>query len=112
MPIIAYNFNQLSLVGIIANLFLLWTMPFVMIGGIIGIGAGLIVPVFGQIILLAPGILLTYFLTIVELFAGIPRASIKLGETTLLLWIGYYMVITGILISIKIKSESAKIKTY
>lgn len=93
LPVIAYNFGQLSLFGIVANLLILWSIPFVMVSGFLALGLGIFDSLLGTLVGLVPAILLTYFIYIVEFFAKLPGASIKLGESTIMLWAGYYLII-------------------
>ncbi|MCL5784818.1 MAG: ComEC/Rec2 family competence protein [Patescibacteria group bacterium] len=105
LPVIAYNFQQLSLLGIIANILLLWTIPIVMISGFISIGLGLINTFLGQVVGLLPAVLLTYFINIVEFFAKLPGAGLQLGETSVVLWVGYYLLMVAGLWMLKINSK-------
>lgn len=93
IPVIAYNFQQLSLIGIVVNSLILWIVPIVMVGGLVSLGIGLVSIVAGQITGLIPSVLLTYFVYIVDLFAKAPGAGIKLGETGIILWAGYYLIL-------------------
>ncbi|MDO8570166.1 MAG: ComEC/Rec2 family competence protein [Candidatus Daviesbacteria bacterium] len=107
LPIIAFNFNQISLAGIFANILVLWTIPLVMVSGIITLISGIINPVLGQISGLVPSIMLTYFIDIVSFFAKIPGASLNIAKTSVIIWIGYYLII-GALIWILYKRDSHK----
>lgn len=93
LPIIAYNFNQISMAGIFANVLILWTIPLVMVSGIAVLILGSINQILGQISGIFPAVLLTYFIDIINLFAKIPGAAINIKETNFLLWIGYYLMI-------------------
>lgn len=93
LPIIAYNFGQISLVGILVNSLILWVIPIVMAAGFGVLIAGVISTLLGQIIGLVPGVLLTYIIYLVEFFAKLPGASFKIGETGVWMWAGYYLLI-------------------
>lgn len=93
MPVIAANFHQLSLVGLMANLFVLWTIPFIMISGAIM----LILP-FTAVVLDA---LLTYFIYIITFFSSLPFAWEYIGEMPAYFWVGYYLVLLSIMLSFK-----------
>lgn len=91
-PIIAQNFHQVSLVGVFANLLIGWTIPFIMILGsilLIFSWAGLIVSAF-----------LTYFIYIVSFFSSLPFAWEYLGEQVWIVWVGYYMLVAAIVLSL------------
>ena len=95
LPVIAYNFGQLSLFGIVANLLILWTIPLVMISGFAALGLGLVSSVLGTLAGLLPTILLTYFIYLVEFFAKLPGASVAVGESGIVMWAGYYLLVGG-----------------
>ncbi len=103
LPIIGYNFGMLSLVGVMANLFLLWTVPFVMIIGAVALILSYVSLFLGQVVGLGPGIILTYFIYIVQFFAQLPGAAIKLPATNLYIWAGYYLVVIGLVWSLSLK---------
>lgn len=97
LPVIAYNFGQISVIGVVVNSLILWSIPLVMISGFISLCLGIIHTFLGQVAGLVPGILLTYFIDVVQLFAEIPGASLRVGETGMVLWIGYYLLIFSLL---------------
>lgn len=94
LPIIAYNFNQISLAGLLANSLVLWSVPLVMISGFVAMLLGLVNQLLGQIVGLIPGILLTYFIYIVQLFSKMPGASFSVYGTGIVMWIGYYLILS------------------
>lgn len=98
-PIIAQNFHQFSLVSLPANLLTLWTIPYIMSWGLILLILGSI-PILGQIIALGLQILLTYFIYIVYFFASLPFAWEYVGEKIWLVWVGYYLVLAAIMLSL------------
>lgn len=108
LPVIAYNFSSISLVGILVNSLILWTIPLVMIWGFVALGVSLISQLIGQIVGLIPTIFLTYFLDVVEIFAKFDFSSIYIGETVWFLWLGYYLLIVAViwLIKVKVKTSS------
>lgn len=93
LPIIAQNFHQISFTGILANLLVLWTIPFIMILGVLTL-------LFGFLTSWAVNILLTYFVYIVEFFASVPFAWGYVGEKLWIIWVGYYLILTGILLAL------------
>ena len=93
IPIIAQNFHQLSLVGLFANLMVGWTVPIIMI-------LGTLMLVFGQLIAFAALAFLTYFVYVVQFFASLPFAWEYVGEKVWIFWLGYYLLLTGVLIAI------------
>lgn len=96
LPIIAFNFREISLVGVLVNTLILWTVPLIMISGIILIFISFVSIALGNIIAFVPNVLLTFFIDVVEMFAAVPLDSLKLGKTSILLWVGYYFLLLGI----------------
>ncbi|MFA5932457.1 MAG: ComEC/Rec2 family competence protein [Microgenomates group bacterium] len=97
LPIIAYNFNQISLAGLIANSLVLWSIPIVMISGFLAMIVGIFNNFLGEIVGLVSGILLTYFIYIVQFFSKIPGASFVIGQTNVVMWTGYYLILAVII---------------
>lgn len=106
LPIIAYNFYQISIIGILVNSLILWSIPIVMITGFISLVVGLVNSFLGQLVGLVPAVLLTYFIYLVQFFAKIPGASFQIGETVVLVWVGYYLMVGGIIWSLVIKGKT------
>lgn len=93
LPVIAYNFNQISVAGLIANSLVLWSIPLVMISGFVAMVFGFFNIMLGTVIGLIPGILLTYFIYIVQFFSKIPGASFNINQTGVITWVGYYLIL-------------------
>jgi len=100
LPIIAQNFHQISLVALPTNLLVLWTVPFLMIGGAVLLLVSFI-PLLGWIVTGLLNILLSYFIYVVEFFGSMPFAWQFIGEQLWVVWVGYYLIIFAILISFK-----------
>ncbi len=92
-PIIAQNFHQISLVSLITNLLVLWTISFIMI-------LGSLMLLFGSLFALITNIFLTYFIYIVQFFASLSFAWEYIGEQIWIVWVGYYLVLAGIMLSL------------
>lgn len=90
-PVIAQNFHQLSLVSLITNILVLWTISFIMI-------LGSLMLLLGSIFALFTNILLTYFIYIVQFFASLSFAWEYIGEQIWIVWLGYYLILTAIMI--------------
>ena len=97
MPVIIQNFHQLSLAGVAANLLVLWTIPFMMILGSVTLLVSSISYLLAQILALALSALLTYFIYVVSFFASLPFAWEYVGEQMWIVWVGYYMILAGVL---------------
>ena len=103
MPIIIQNFHQLSLISIPANLLTLWTIPYIMSWGLIFIILTAISPILAQVTALGLNVLLTYFIYIVQFFSSLPFAWEYVGEQVWVVWVGYYLVVGGVLMAINKK---------
>lgn len=96
LPIIAYNFQQLSLVGVVVNCLVLWIVSPVMIIGAAAVLVSFLNLTLGQVVGVLPNILLTYFVEIVQFFAGLPSSWMSLSETFLVVWAGYYLLLISL----------------
>ena len=79
LPIMAFQFKQISLVSLIANPFILPAQPAVMILGGLAVIASLIIFPVGQILAWIAWPLTAYTNRVVELFNSIPHGVIYLG---------------------------------
>jgi competence protein ComEC len=80
IPIMAYQFKQISLVSFVANPFILPAQPAVMIVGGIAVIASLIIYPIGQLIAWLAWPLTAYTIRLVELFDSVPHGVIYLGS--------------------------------
>jgi competence protein ComEC len=110
LPIIVYNFHQLSVVGILTNILVLWTAPLIMISGVVTILVGTVSQTLSIIVGIVPTILITYFIYIVEFFAKFTSPVILIGQTSLLFWLGYYLFLTAGLVYLHIHSLTDSIE--
>lgn len=111
LPIIAANFHQVSLVAILVNSLILWTVPLIMVSGAVTLITSVISLPLAQLISLFPAVLLTYFANIVNLF-NLYWSSIFIGQVNWIVWVGYYLVIGGLFlvlrqINAKIREETS-----
>lgn len=102
MPIIVQNFHQLSIVGVFANLLAGWTIPFIMILGVLML-------VLGGVVSFITSAFLTYFVYVVEFFASLPFAWEYVGEQVWIVWVGYYLVMGGILMAINLSLRESDV---
>lgn len=97
LPVIAINFHQISLISILANLFVLWTIPFIMILGTINLILALIWQPIATIFSTLVYILLAYFIYVVTFFASLPFAWEYIGKVSWIVWVGYYLILLSVL---------------
>ncbi|MBI2039895.1 ComEC/Rec2 family competence protein [Candidatus Microgenomates bacterium] len=104
IPMIAQNFHQFSLVSVFANLLVGWTIPIMMVVGTMMILVGSLWVMLGQLVGFVVNIFLTYFIYIVKFFASLPFAWEYVGEQVWIVWVGYYLLLGGVLIVINMLS--------
>lgn len=110
-PIIAINFHQASLVGLFANAFVLWTVPFIMISGAFALLTSLISIKIGLILTLIPGALLTYFTYVVTFFNRFFISSIYIEDYSIFVWLGYYiLLLAGYLYLKKLNKDKPQVE--
>lgn len=100
-PVIAQSFHQISFVSLITNVLVLWTIPFIMIVGVLMLIAGSILSLGGQLIGVGVNAMLTYFIYVVKFFASLPFAWEYMGEQIWIVWLGYYLILAGVLLAVK-----------
>jgi len=97
LPLLVLYFGTTSLVAPITNALILFLIEIISLLGILGGLIGLVVPVFGKIILWLSYPLLKYILYIVERLGNLPFASIEIKFNWL--WAtGWYLILVCLLI--------------
>lgn len=97
LPILLANFGTYSLLSILVNALVLWTIPILMIIGSLGAMIGLILQPFGQFILYFSLPFLLYFEKIVDVFALFP-GLITIATFPWQLIAGYYSLLLAFLL--------------
>lgn len=92
-PVILANFGRLSVVSLLTNVLVLWTVPYIMglgfmaaVGGLVWLPIGLIVGFFANILLM-------YFVIIVNVSASLPFASFAVQNFSLGMACIYYGIV-------------------
>ncbi len=101
MPIIAANFHNVSIIGLLVNSLILFTVAPIMILGAIALLLSLLIPALGQFIFVLPNILLTFFVYIIEIFAKVPLASVYIRKLPIFLWLGYFVLCLAAFLAVK-----------
>jgi len=97
LPIILYNFRQLSLVTLLTNLLILPTQPAVMLWGGLATLAGLFWLPLGQAVGWVTWLFLAYTIEMVEWTAAAPYASVSLGRVSAaVVWVYYGLLLAGV----------------
>lgn len=90
LPIMAYHYQRISLVSLLANPFILPAQPPIMILGGIAVMIGLVYLPLGKIAALIAWPFVSYTIRLVELFDRVPSGVVVLGEFSLLFVILFY----------------------
>lgn len=109
MPIIAFNFHQISLVGILANMLVLWTVSLIMIFGALALVGALVSLTLGSLLAFVPGVFLNYFVYIIYFFNNLPFASLSIGDTSVIFWAGYYIFLSGVFLQLRKGRSSGEV---
>ena len=108
LPILLATFGQYSLLSIVANLLVLWTIPLIMTIGGIGILVGLVFEPLGK--LLVYGVIpLLWYLEKVTAFFAAHSATIHIDSLPVSFLVGYYLLLLGIVLFLKKKKETLSI---
>jgi competence protein ComEC len=98
LPIIVYNFERLSLIAPIANLFVIFAIPPAMLFGFVAV----ILSFFSHILGLIPAYLtwgiLSYIIGVIGMASDIPYASVNLPGMRIWMMGGYYAALIGFLV--------------
>jgi len=82
--------GEISLVSPLANILVLWVVPFTMLVGFVMIIVSLVSSIFNFPIITIAWVLLGYILTIVEWFSNIPFASIQVPQISIIIMLVVY----------------------
>ena len=93
LPILTNSFGLVNVIAPIINLSVLWSMPFILLGGGLFGGIGLIIPDIGKylVLLLFPA---TYFVEqAISWFANMTVFQVQIPKIGFVFWVLYYGVI-------------------
>ncbi len=105
LPILAYNFSQISLIAPLANLAVLWTLPVLTIFILIALPLSWAVPGLSFIFFLPSLILTEYILIVVKYLAGLPFSYVAVDY----LWWGWAVVYYAAAIFVVIKLRNSEL---
>ncbi|RJQ36517.1 ComEC/Rec2 family competence protein [Candidatus Microgenomates bacterium] len=97
LPILLVNFGSYSFFSIIVNALVLWTIPFLMIFGGVGVILGVVFQPLGKFVIYLTLPLLLYFEKIINFFASLGGA-VDFGQIAWPFWIAYYCLLVGLII--------------
>jgi competence protein ComEC len=93
LPVIIFQFEQISLTSLLANPLILPVQPLIMMFGGLAVISGLFIYPIGQAFALLAWLFLTYTLRMVDLLAGIPTGVITVGKVTPLVILLFYSLL-------------------
>ena len=109
MPIIVFSFKIVSLISPIANLAVLWIIPWAMFLVFIGIALSLIWLPLGKISIIVIWPVLKSIIFIINLFSRIPLASFSVQNESVYKGLSYLILAFVIIIIIRAKKKYEKI---
>jgi len=89
LPIMVYNFGNVSLIALLTNLLILPSIPFLMSFGFLSVILGIFSHFLGWVFYLPCWVLLTYFLKVLDVFYQ-PWALITIPSIALWWFLAYY----------------------
>ena len=96
IPIMAYQFKRISLISFVANPFILFVQPAVMILGGLAVSVSLILQPLGQLIAWIAWPFSAYTIRMVELFDRVPHGSIYLGDSSIWIVSSFYIALLSV----------------
>jgi competence protein ComEC len=95
LPLILYQFGNLSIVAPLANVIMLPMVPSAMLFGAIALAGGMIWLPLGQWLALPAYLFLAWLTEGARLFATLPWAAVQLPPFPLWVLLGYYAIVVG-----------------
>ncbi|MBI2285659.1 ComEC/Rec2 family competence protein [Candidatus Saccharibacteria bacterium] len=111
LPLIMMSFNQLSLVGLVANALVVPLIPFAMMFSAIAAAAGMLIPAAAGWFAWPANLLLTYILDVARLLAGIPGIFLHRSINTWAMLGLYGSILLGVVIIHRRKSPRISLKS-
>jgi competence protein ComEC len=93
LPIIAFDFNRISLIAPLANMMILWAIFPLMLFLFLGVVLSFIFPALAFLFFAPANVLLKYIIMVVEKLAALPYASVEAGYVNPVFVVIYYGII-------------------
>lgn len=103
-PVMLASFGSYSLLSLPVNILLLWTVPPIMLSGILGLFASVISPILAKPIVLLAYPMLYYFTFIVDIMSGFDF-NFQAQDVPQGLIYGYYLILIAIVIKFRRKER-------
>lgn len=104
MPIILIGFSNFSLISMVSNVLVLWTVEPLMIVGIVAGIVGNGIPELARVVLIPAGVLLNYFLWVVKSLSS-ENFLLQVKGFNILEATGYYFVVLCIILLVRRESD-------
>jgi len=91
-PLIVIYFGRISLLSPLINALILWTVPLLMVMGIMSVFLGLALRPIAVVFSWFTWLLAAYFIGVVEVFGRLPGISWEVGQVSFWWAIGYYLL--------------------
>ena len=98
LGVLIYTFESISLISLLANIIILPALPVIMLGGALAVGSSFVLNVLGDIFVLPTWAMLYLEILSIKYLAKIPWAIIEFKGVSIWWSIGYYMLLSGVLI--------------
>lgn len=108
LPVLLISFGQYGALSLIVNIFVLWTVPFLMILGALGIFSGFFFLPLGKLLVLLSWPFLIYFEKVVSFFAELDLVW-KIQNLPWQSVACYYLMLLALVSFLKIRAKSAAI---
>jgi competence protein ComEC len=95
LPIILYNFGNLSIIAPVANVVLVPVVPYAMLLGTVALIGALVWPLLGQWLALGAYMVLAWLSEGARLLAGVPYAAVQIPPFPLWALLAYYALVIG-----------------
>ena len=105
LPVLAYNFSQISLIAPLANLAVLWTLPILTVLILAALPLSALLPGLSSIFFLPSYALTKYILAIVKYLAGWPLGYVEVSY----LWSGWIVVYYFAVILVVVKLQRSRL---
>lgn len=105
LPILLGVFGNYSLISLPIHLLVMWTIPFIMTIGGLGMSIGILIPFLGRILtsLIIP--LLWYLQQMAQFFSNYP-GQVQMQSMPIAFYVGYYMILFCVYILLKGRKKS------
>lgn len=94
LPIIIFSFGRLSLISVVANIFVLPFIPWAMLFGFVAVLFSWISSFLALIFAFVAHLILTLIVVLVNFFAALPFASLEFEDVSILFVLLYYYLIS------------------